>query len=189
MSGGRLPLYELTRARVHRVPARAGGRVLGVRVPGADGPGPGRGLPLRAHAGVAGGRAAAARRLRIGARRLCRRAGPARAASWPAAEAETALRNGKVSLLVVPGEPPAYRFDPTRPESRLARLVADAALQRAAGRADACSAARGDGGHARLALHRLAAARPAGHEHHGHRDVERRLLGGGGARRASCSSG
>jgi len=30
----------------------------------------------------------------------------------------------------------AYRFDETRPESRLARLLADGALQRAAGRAD-----------------------------------------------------
>lgn len=55
------------------------------------------------------------------------------------AEAETALRNGTVSLLVVPGQPPSYRFDPTRPESRLARLVADAALQRAAGRPEAFS--------------------------------------------------
>jgi ABC-2 type transport system permease protein len=54
----------------------------------------------------------------------------------PADEAEAALRNGRISLLVIPGAPPAYRFDPTRPESRLARLVADAALQRAAGRAD-----------------------------------------------------
>src|SRR6185436_938453 len=52
------------------------------------------------------------------------------------AEAEKALRNGTISLLVIPGQPPAYRFDPTRPESRLARLVADAALQKAAGRAD-----------------------------------------------------
>jgi ABC-2 type transport system permease protein len=55
-------------------------------------------------------------------------------------EAETALRNGYVSLLVVPGTPPTYRFDPARPESRLARLVVDAALQRASGRADAWQA-------------------------------------------------
>jgi ABC-type multidrug transport system permease subunit len=54
-----------------------------------------------------------------------------------AEEAERALRNGDVSLVVVPGAPPTYRFDPTRPESRMARLVADAALQRAAGRTDA----------------------------------------------------
>jgi ABC-2 type transport system permease protein len=55
-------------------------------------------------------------------------------------EAAAALRNGRVSLIVVPGAPPTYRFDPTRPESRMARLLADAALQRAAGRADAWAA-------------------------------------------------
>jgi len=38
---------------------------------------------------------------------------------------------------VVPGDPPTYRLDPTRPESRLARAVVDDLLQRAAGRADA----------------------------------------------------
>ncbi len=50
------------------------------------------------------------------------------------------LRDGKVQVLVIPGSPPAYRFDPTRPESRLARLEVDNALQRAAGRADRFSA-------------------------------------------------
>lgn len=47
-----------------------------------------------------------------------------------------ALRDGDVHLVVAPGDPPTYRFDPTRAESRLARLAVDAALQRAAGRAD-----------------------------------------------------
>jgi ABC-2 type transport system permease protein len=51
-----------------------------------------------------------------------------------------ALRNGDVTLIVSPGrEPgtaPVYTFDPTRPESRGARLLVDQALQRAAGRAD-----------------------------------------------------
>jgi ABC-2 type transport system permease protein len=50
--------------------------------------------------------------------------------------AEDSLRSGQVALLVVPR--PAggveYRFDPDRPESRMARLLADAAVQRAAGR-------------------------------------------------------
>jgi len=50
--------------------------------------------------------------------------------------ADRALRDGQVQVVVLPGVPPAYRFDPTRPESRLARLEVDAALQRAAGRAD-----------------------------------------------------
>src|SRR5690554_529996 len=40
-------------------------------------------------------------------------------------EAEAALRGGEVMLVVVPGEPPTYRFDPTRPESRTARLLVD----------------------------------------------------------------
>lgn len=51
--------------------------------------------------------------------------------------ARAALRTGRVSLVVVPGDPPTYRFDPTRPESRLARAVVDDLLQRDAGRADA----------------------------------------------------
>ncbi len=56
----------------------------------------------------------------------------------PAAEA--ALRTGRVSIVVVPGDPPAYRHDPTRPESRLARAVVDELLQRAAGRKDVLGA-------------------------------------------------
>ena len=59
----------------------------------------------------------------------------------PAGAEQRALRDGAVHLLVVPGTPPSYRFDPARDESRLARLVVDAALQRAAGRADAFTAA------------------------------------------------
>jgi ABC-type multidrug transport system permease subunit len=69
-------------------------------------------------------------------------------------EATQALRSGKVALVVQPKSVGAkaetdnsgqqnnqlsnfdYRFDPTRPESRQARLVADDALQRAAGRSD-----------------------------------------------------
>ncbi|HET7825558.1 MAG TPA: ABC transporter permease [Anaeromyxobacter sp.] len=50
--------------------------------------------------------------------------------------ASAALRTGKVSIVVVPGDPPAYRYDATRPESRLARAVVDDLLERAAGRAD-----------------------------------------------------
>jgi ABC-2 type transport system permease protein len=47
-----------------------------------------------------------------------------------------ALRTGKISLLVEPGPPVVFRFDETRPDSRIARLEADDALQRAAGRRD-----------------------------------------------------
>jgi ABC-2 type transport system permease protein len=53
------------------------------------------------------------------------------------AEADVALRNGAIHLLVVPGTPVTYEFDPSRPESRVARFVVDEALQRAAGRAPA----------------------------------------------------
>jgi len=84
------------------------------------------------------------------------------------AEATQALRSGKVALVVRPGEPVmetqrrgdaandsggvnastrlplsasfSYRYDPTRPESRQARMVVDDALQRAAGRSDVAHA-------------------------------------------------
>ncbi len=51
-------------------------------------------------------------------------------------ESDFALRNGLVSVVVTPGSPPTYRYDPTRPESHVARLTVDNALQRAAGRHD-----------------------------------------------------
>jgi len=52
------------------------------------------------------------------------------------AEAAVRLRSGRIALLVIPGAPVVYRFDPTRDESRPARLAVDRALQRAAGRID-----------------------------------------------------
>lgn len=52
------------------------------------------------------------------------------------AAARAALRTGRASLVVLPGPPRSYLFDPTRPESRLARALADDALQRADGRRD-----------------------------------------------------
>ena len=52
-------------------------------------------------------------------------------------EAAQALRSGKVSIVVKPeNDSFAYRFDPTRPESRTARLIVDDVLQRAKGRTD-----------------------------------------------------
>ncbi len=53
------------------------------------------------------------------------------------AEATKELRLGKVALVVLPGRPLDYVFDPTRPDSALARQRVDDALQRAAGRTDA----------------------------------------------------
>jgi ABC-type multidrug transport system permease subunit len=59
----------------------------------------------------------------------------------PRGQAEARLRAGQVSLLIAPaGGGVDYRFDPTRPESRLARLAADQALQRAWGRRDPVAA-------------------------------------------------
>ena len=52
-------------------------------------------------------------------------------------EAAQALRSGKVSIVVKPVDDVfEYRFDPTRPESRAARLLVDDVLQRGKGRAD-----------------------------------------------------
>lgn len=56
------------------------------------------------------------------------------------ADADRALRDGTVQVIVVPSDPPTYRFDPARAESRVARLAVDAALQRASGRQDAFTA-------------------------------------------------
>ncbi|HVR44305.1 MAG TPA: ABC transporter permease [Thermoanaerobaculia bacterium] len=55
---------------------------------------------------------------------------------YPDGQGRDALRTGRISLLVEAADEPVFRFDPTRPESRLARLEADAALQSAAGRRD-----------------------------------------------------
>ncbi len=61
------------------------------------------------------------------------------------AEAAQALRTGKVAIVIQPhqaseGATPMssfdYRYDPTRPDSRLARLVVDDAVQRSLGRND-----------------------------------------------------
>ena len=48
-----------------------------------------------------------------------------------------ALRRASLQLVVEPGPPPVYQYDPARAESRLARRIVDDALQRSAGRRDA----------------------------------------------------
>jgi ABC-2 type transport system permease protein len=52
--------------------------------------------------------------------------------------AEESLRTGKVALLAEPGSrgTVVYRYDDTNPEGRAAQMLADRAIQRAAGRAD-----------------------------------------------------
>lgn len=57
-----------------------------------------------------------------------------------AADVHATLRDGRAHLVVEPGAPPVYRYDPTRPENRLARLTVDGALQRDAGRSDVWTA-------------------------------------------------
>ena len=52
------------------------------------------------------------------------------------AEGRAALRVGKIALLVENGSPVVYWYDPTRPDSRLAKFEVDQALQGAAGRKD-----------------------------------------------------
>jgi ABC-2 type transport system permease protein len=55
----------------------------------------------------------------------------------PPDEAARALRSGKVSIIIKPGNDSySFRFDPTRPESQTARLIVDDVLQRARGRKD-----------------------------------------------------
>ena len=52
-------------------------------------------------------------------------------------QATQALRSGKVAIVVKPKDDTfEYRFDPTRPESRTARLLVDDVLQRGNGRTD-----------------------------------------------------
>jgi len=53
-----------------------------------------------------------------------------------AAEAQRRLRTGRVALVAVAGEPAFLRYDSTRSEANLARLVVENAIQEASGRRD-----------------------------------------------------
>src|SRR5215204_4545518 len=54
-----------------------------------------------------------------------------------AAAARTALRTGKVALIATrEGQTAVYHFDDTNPEGHTARILADRAVQRGAGRTD-----------------------------------------------------
>jgi ABC-2 type transport system permease protein len=57
-------------------------------------------------------------------------------------DGEQALRTGKITLLAELGAPGqiAYRYDETNPDGRTARMLADSAVQRAAGRVDPVAA-------------------------------------------------
>ena len=69
-----------------------------------------------------------------------------------------------------------YRYDDTNPEGRTARMLADRAIQRAAGRADPVPRHRRAHARGRLALHRLPGARPRRPRHHEQRALGPRLL-------------
>ena len=60
----------------------------------------------------------------------------------PVEAARTALRNGKFAMVAEPGDGGAviYRYDDTNPEGRTARMLADSAVQRNAGRSDPVAA-------------------------------------------------
>jgi ABC-type multidrug transport system permease subunit len=63
-----------------------------------------------------------------------RKAGGIEVEETSAAEARRRFRAGKVALVLEPGLPRTYVVDPMRPDSRLARLLVDDALQVAEGR-------------------------------------------------------
>ena len=56
--------------------------------------------------------------------------------AYSALAGKTALRTGKISLLVVSAAPLVYELDPTRPDARAARLEVNDTLERASGRRD-----------------------------------------------------
>lgn len=84
--------------------------------------------PDRIPVGVASGPAAAARMQALAA-------SPAlQPRLYDEKQGREELRRGKISLLISGDTQPVYRFDPTRPDSRAARVEADDALESAAGR-------------------------------------------------------
>jgi len=131
----RHPLYQLSRARVVeflREPEAVFWvfffpLLLAVALGIAFRSQPEAALPV----GIEEGARAAARRMALAAREGLRAIVVARA------DGEARLRSGELALVVLDTEPPTYWFDPTRPDSRLARAAVDAALQSAAGRRDA----------------------------------------------------
>ena len=162
------PLIELTCARVREL-TREPEAVFWVFVfPDRARGDPRSGLPQPAARGAAGG--GGRRPARRGAAGRACRLEPISKPSDPAGGGSRARRSPAAASCWSsrPATRPTYAYDPTQPESRAARLAVDAALQRAAGRADAFTAARARGHRAGRALRRLPGAGPARHEPHGH---------------------
>jgi ABC-2 type transport system permease protein len=63
--------------------------------------------------------------------------GAVRVKVLPRGEAAEKLRSGRADILVIPGRPVVFRYDPARQESLLARAKVNEVLQRAAGGRDA----------------------------------------------------
>ena len=145
------------------IPSRAGGNILGLRVSALHGGGAGRGVSQSARRGIPGRRRTGSRR-REHPRRAGRKPAVSGRRRQRARVRSFRLRTGRADLLIAisdesgkggqapfagtalgvlrtkgacpPFPPIEYRFDPTRPESVLARHAADDFLQRAAGRQD-----------------------------------------------------
>ena len=173
----RAPARRADPRALPRVPARARGDVLGLRLPGAAGAARSASrsarrrrspCPWASRAGAGAG----------GARRSCcgRDATLAVARGRPARGGARAAQRRRA-----PGDRAGHAADlPLRPHA--AREPAGAGsppTRRCSARAgahDAFVAGRADRGAAGLPLHRLGGARAARHEHHGHRAVGHRLL-------------
>ena len=90
--------------------------------------------PEKIPVGVAEGPAAAARM------KMLRQSPALQPRLYVEQEGREQLRRGKISLLVTGDGQPVYRFDPTRPEARTARVEVDDALQAGSGRRDVFAA-------------------------------------------------
>ena len=184
-----------------RADARAGGGVLGLRVPDPSRRDPRARVPQQATRGAAGRRGRRPARRRA-AGRAVGRTRPEADDPVAGAKRAQALARGRVVLVVSAGDTPVVRLrsdaarEPRRAAGRRCRASAG-------GRARRCVHRETRGSdRARCPLRRLSGAGPARDEPDGHRHVGHRLLagrraqrqpaeaagGGARARRATCSA-
>ena len=92
--------------------------------------------------------------------------------------AQKMLLNGQAALFAQPGPDHGivYRYDDTNPDGRAARLLADRAVQRAAGRVDPAPARDESGARAGQPLRGLRGSRPGRARHHEQRALGARVL-------------